>query len=96
MVHVFVAAQMWCLCRLLPLMIADKITETDLRWKNFLRLLEIIDLLFSPLLSNDHVAYLRFLIEEHHQTFTELYPSCSVTPKFHYMVHYPEWISRCE
>ena len=86
---------MWCLCRLLPLMIAENIPDTDLRWQNFLRLLEIIDITFAPVLSNDQVAYLRFLIEEHHQTFIELYPSCSITPKFHYMVHYPQWISRC-
>lgn len=90
----FLAAQMWCLCRLLPLMIGNLVPETDSRWINFLQLLEIVDLLFAPVLSNDHVAYLHFLIEEHHQIFTDLYPDCSITPKFHYMVHYPHWISR--
>ena len=78
-----VAAQMWCLCRLLPLMIGDKVPETDSRWLNFLRLLEIIDVLFAPVLSNNLIAYLHFLIEEHHQLFTELYPSCNITPKIH-------------
>ena len=46
-----IAAQMWCLCRFLPLMIGDNIPETDIRWHNFLQLLEIIDLLFAPVLS---------------------------------------------
>ena len=33
--------------------------------------------------------------KEHHQAFTDLYPSCNITPKLHYnMVHYPHWISR--
>ena len=44
---------MWCLCRFLPLMIGDNIPETDIRWQNFLQLLEIIDLLFGPVLSQD-------------------------------------------
>ena len=85
---------MWCLSMLLPLMIGDKVPESDLRWKNFLRLLEIIDILFAPVLSEDNVAYLHFLIEAHHKAFVDLYPSCSIIPKMHYMVHYPSWISR--
>lgn len=88
------AAQMWCLSRLLPLMLGDKVPETDRRWKNFLMLLEIMDYVFAPTLSQDHVAYLHVSIEEHHQTFIDLYPSCNITPKLHYMVHYPQWISR--
>ena len=43
-------------------MIGDNIPETDIRWQNFLRL-EIIDLLFAPVLSQDDIAYLAFLIE---------------------------------
>ena len=90
----FSAAQMWCLCRLLPLMIGEKIPESDRRWKNFLVLLDIIDIVFSPLMSEDHISYLHLLIEEHHHAFKELYPSCTITPKLHYMVHYPQWMSR--
>ena len=47
-------------------MIGDNIPETDIRWQNFLRLLEIIDLIFAPVLSQDDIAYLAFLIEEYH------------------------------
>ena len=75
-------------------MIGDKIPKDDARWQNFLLLLEIIDYLFAPVLSHDHVAYLGVLIEEHHQAFTDLYPECNITPKLHYMVHYPQWITR--
>ena len=85
---------MWCLCRLLPLMIGDKIPDSDARWINFLHLLKIIDLVFAPVLSDDHIAYLSTLIEDHHQDFTELYPSYNITPKLHYIIHYPQWISR--
>ena len=85
---------MWCLLRLLPLMIGHKIPPTNRRWQNFLLLLEIVDYTLAPVLSQDHVAYLHMIIEEHHRGFAELYPSCTITPKLHYMVHYPQWIVR--
>lgn len=85
---------MWCLCRLLPLMIGHRVSKTDKHWLNFLQLLEIIDIVFAPVISKDAIAYLRVIIKEHHESFTELYPHCSITPKMHYMVHYPQWISR--
>ena len=89
-----VAAQMWCLCRLLPLMIGYRVSKTDRQWLNFIQLLEIIDIVFAPVISKDTIAYLRVIIEEHHESFIQLYPHCNVTPKMHYMVHYPQWISR--
>lgn len=94
LISISVAAQMWCLSRLLPLMIGDKIPEDDSNWKNFILLLEIIDYIFAPEISCDDVAYLHTLIEEHHQAFIELYTLCSIIPKMHYMVHYPEQILR--
>uniref|UniRef100_A0A1X7UM88 Uncharacterized protein n=1 Tax=Amphimedon queenslandica TaxID=400682 RepID=A0A1X7UM88_AMPQE len=89
------AAQMWCLCCLLPLLIGDKIPESDLRWQNFLILLSIMDLIFAPKVSQDDISYLSILIQDHHSSFSQHYPSCNITPKLHYMVHYPTWISRC-
>ena len=91
----YVAAQMWCLARFLPLMIGEQVPENDRKWRNYLLLLEIVDYLFAPVLSQHVVAYLSVIIEEH-QGFIKLYSECSVTPKIHYMmIHYPEWISRC-
>ncbi len=85
---------MWCLARLLPLMIGHKVPEHDDHWKNFLLLLRITDLVFAPALSTDCLAYLKELICEHHETFKHLYPTCSIIPKMHYMVHYPECIEK--
>ena len=85
---------MWCLARLLPLLIADKIPECCLEWQNFLLLLTIMDYIFSPVLCLDDVAYLRTCIYNHHHCFKSLYPSCHITPKMHYMIHYPEWTEK--
>ena len=92
--YILVAAQMWTLARFLPFLLGHKIPEDDAYWENFLLLLSIIDIIMAPVVSQDEIAYLRSIIEQHHSGFKGLYPSCSITPKFHYMVHYPEFISR--
>ncbi len=71
------ASQMWCLGRLLPLMIGDQVSEDDEKWKNFLLLLSIMDYLLAPTITLNCISHLRELIQEHHETFKDLYPSCT-------------------
>ena len=80
---------MWLLGRILPLVIGDLVPEDDERWLNYLLLMKIVDLLFSPTISEDNAVYLASLISDHHEQFTQLYPSSSVIPKMHFMVHMP-------
>jgi len=86
----FLAVQMWCLGRLLPLMIGEKVPEDDENWQNYLLMLSIVDYIFAPRILPECLSELKILIRDHHQKFTELYPSSPITPKLHYMVHYPE------
>ena len=88
----FPAAQMWLLGRVLPYLIGEYIPPTDDHWQNYLRLLEIVDLLFSPSITEDEVGYLSVLIAEHHQTFVSLYSNTQLLPKHHYMIHMPRLI----
>ena len=85
---------MWCLGRYLPFLIGDLVPEGNPYWDCFVLLLEIMDLLFSPITSAHETVQLRLLIIIYHQTFQELYPHRSITPKMHYLVHYPDWIDR--
>ena len=85
---------MWCLARLLSLMIGNKIDKDDPYWDNFLLLLTIVNYVLAPVISKDTIAYLSVLIDEHHQVFKDLYPHCRITPKMHYIDHYPESIER--
>ena len=55
-------------------------------------MLEIVDILMAPELSEDDVANLATLIPDHHQQFKQLYPHASITPKMHYVVHMPRLI----
>ena len=68
-----VASQMWCLLRLLPLLIGDLVPEDCELWLNYLKLLKIMDIIFAPETTNGLAGYLSELIEEHHTTFTQLY-----------------------
>ncbi|KAK9963884.1 hypothetical protein ABG768_005106 [Culter alburnus] len=83
------AAQMWCLLRLLPLMIGDLIPEGEKHWELLLSLLSCMELIFSPALTAEAVIFLQHLIEEHHRLFLELYPDRHLKPKHHFMLHYP-------
>lgn len=85
-VYITIATQMWCLARLLPLMIGMK----DVLIGKILCLLSIVDYCLAPVIHKDWAAYLRMLIDEHHNEFLRSYPSCKLTPKMHYMIHYPE------
>ena len=93
-VHLYTATQMWCLARLLPLMIGKEISVSDDYWSNYLVLLEILDYVFAPTLTCEAVSHLKMLIEDHHKTFKDLYPTSPIIPKMHYIVHYPELIVR--
>ena len=83
---------MWLLGRILPYMIGEHIQPTDEHRQNFLQLLQIVDLLFAPSISEDEVGYLSVLITEHHQKFVFLYSNSMLLPKHHYMVHMPRLI----
>lgn len=60
-----VATQMWCLARLLPLMIGNSVPEGDPNWDNFLLLLKIADYILSPITSQSIAALLTTLIEDY-------------------------------
>lgn len=93
-VFVFVAAaQMWCLARTLPLLIGDVVPESDPHWENFLCLLKIEEIVFSPTSSIQLAAFLAVLIEQYLDDFGALHNRCYI-PKHHNMVHYPRQIVR--
>ena len=88
------AAQMWILSINLPLMIGDLIPTDDEMWECFLLLLDILQLCTTRVASRDQAGYLEALISMHHQRFISCYPLATMTPKMHYMVHFPQQITR--
>ena len=90
----FVASQMWCLGRSLPILIGDLIPEEHPYWNNFLLLLDIVNELFAPVTHPHRADYLSIIVGEFLEDFKELYPNRPLTPKMHYMVHMPTWTKR--
>ena len=78
---------MWLLGRLLPIMVGDKVPDSDEYWVHYMDLLSITDLLLAPALLEDDVANLVTLIHDYLHEFKRLYTSSSITPKLHYLVH---------
>ena len=56
------------------MLIGNLVPQDDERWQLFNMLLEINDIVFSPVVSEDNIGILEGLIEEHHATFLNLYP----------------------
>ena len=85
---------MWCLGRYLPLLIGDLIPEDDEHRENFLRLMCIVDYILAPVCTANIVAHLGHQIQLFLTDFKTLYPESNLTPKMHYLVHYPDHMLR--
>ena len=90
----FIASQMWTLGRLLPAMIGHLVPEDNAHWSHYLEVLDIMDLLFSPLVHPETPGYLEVLLEQNLDTFRRLYPGHSILPKMHFLVHTPHFLTR--
>ena len=84
-----VAIQSWALCRS---MIGDFVPEANQHLERYLLMIEITDYLMAPHLLEEELGYLKVLIEQHHSTFSRIYPGSSFIPKMHYLVHMPRLI----
>ncbi|XP_026092331.1 uncharacterized protein LOC113065315 [Carassius auratus] len=85
------ASQTWCLIKNIPLIFGDVVPVGDKHWHLLLLLLHIVNIIFSPCISEGMIIFLKHLIKEHHQLFKDLYPR-NLIPKHHLMIHYPECI----
>ncbi|XP_050988379.1 uncharacterized protein LOC127179124 [Labeo rohita] len=86
------AIQCWCLLRNVPLIFGDIVPQDDEHWQLLLLLLQIVNIVFSPVLTEGLTVYLKHLIAEHHRLFKCLFPDRNLLPKHHLMMHYPRCI----
>jgi len=84
------AASMKTFMTLLPCLIGDRVPVGDCHWVNFLRLLQILLLSLSPVVSEKTIQNLEMLVAVHNAEFCKLYENESFRPKLHYLVHYPD------
>ena len=87
------AGRMWCLLRLLPLMIGAFVPESDLHWCFLMELKCIVEMIFAHKISECHIAFLVLKIQDHLAAYQELFPGRNLLPKHHYLLHYPRFMS---
>uniref|UniRef100_A0A1X7VRK7 Uncharacterized protein n=1 Tax=Amphimedon queenslandica TaxID=400682 RepID=A0A1X7VRK7_AMPQE len=70
------------------------IPECDVHYHYPLLVIKILAICLAPVVPDNVVAYLRVLIEEHHQLFREICKDENFIPKLHYLVYYPNQMLR--
>lgn len=63
-------------------------------WKLLADLKDIVEVVVSPVQTQESIAYLNFKISEHRVRFKEIFPESKFLPKHHFLEHYPYLI--CE
>lgn len=86
------AHENWCMLRLLPLLIGSKVPEHEPVWEVLMTLKDIVDLVMSPVHTDESIAYLDSVISEHRTRFLEAFPQEKLIPKHHFIKHYPQLI----
>lgn len=87
----FGTASQKCLLIHLPLILRDYMS-TDIAGCNLLiKCREIGEIFLSDSIHKDQLEYLAYLIEQHHKLLRELAPT-RITPKCHFLIHYPRII----
>ena len=81
------AAQKWCLFRLLPFLIAHRIPSSCVYWDVFLVCHDIVDIVISPKIKRESLAFLNLLVCEFLTKLKDVFGNV-ITPKCHYMIHY--------
>ena len=86
------AAQARLFLRLLPFYISSFVNKDDDLYSFIIELIQIVQIIYSPLISKETIHRLKQMIENHLTQFTHLFPSKNIIPKQHYMIHIPDII----
>lgn len=90
------AAENWCLLRLLPVIIGDKVDPLDPVWRQVITLKELVELVCAPTITTAQIAYLNVVVIEYLETRKALFPSNHLKPKHHYLLHYASLILKLD
>lgn len=86
------AHENWCLLRMMPLMIGDKVPEDKPAWEVLMNLKDVVELVMAPLHTDETIGYMHSKISEHRYRYFEVFPEEKVRPKHHFLEHYP-WLT---
>ena len=86
------ASQTWCLLRLFPLFVGDKVPHNDQKWEVLLLLRNMVDMACSPVMSRAStcIAFFGDVVAMFHDVYHREFPNIHLKPKGHYTLHNPE------
>lgn len=84
------SGQMLVLLKIMPFLLNS--IEKNECFQFVLDLVEIVQVLFAPVLSVESVLRLKKMIEQHLKQFKQLFPTNNITPEQHYLLHLPAQI----
>lgn len=85
------ASQKWCLFRLLPILMAHRVPPGSAYWNVYLLSREIVEIILASQIRKDDLMNLKMLIEEFLAEMSNVFGNV-LTPKCHYLLHYPRLI----
>ena len=83
---------MWCLLRIFPFLVFDKVPSNDKYLQFLINLNMIIEIVFASKLPSNIKPYLHELILHHVKQFKILFPEQNPINKLHHMTHYASCI----
>ena len=90
------AVQVWCFLRMLPLLIGDKIQDTnDPVWRLLIQLRSVVEHVCRPTYTVAQVVDMNEVIEEYLYSRSENFPLETLKPKHHFLAHYPQLTMQC-
>ena len=77
------AAQARLFLRHLPFILGPLIDTDDQHYLFIVQFIQIVQLIFSPVIKSEAIDKLAVLIEQHLTKFKELFPDCNIIPKLY-------------
>ena len=87
------AIEKFCFFRCLPFIIGQFVPENCPEWQVYTQCREIAETIFAPSVAYSWLGYLASLISDFLKDFSKVFPN-SLTPKMHYLVHYPTHMAK--
>lgn len=84
--------QMWCLLRVFPFLVSERVPSEHPYMCLLIQLLQIIEIIFASKLTKSLQPFLEELIKDFLENFKSCFPEENYINKFHHMSHYPECI----
>ena len=88
------ASQMWNFLRFFPLQFSPFIPADEPLWELVILLVSIVDVVMSPCQCPESIALMHTHIQDFNDIVRETFGSDSLTPKMHFLTHYPSLTSK--